>query len=319
MSDQLHLQHWQQVYPADQNPVLSLLADKASKHTRRNYRRYLDQIAAMFGVMSADVFAWPLLRHQHTGAIRTRLIETGKAPQTVNGMLSALRAVLEKSYMLDYMNESDYKKAAAVANVADETLPAGRSLSAGELRALVDVCLSDQNTAAGTRDAAVLAVLRFGLRRAEVAALGLTDLDPDTGRLEVRHAKGNKQRVVYITGGALLALRAWLARRGAEDGPLFGTVYKSGKLGKMGLSANAIYNLLAKRIKEAGIANASPHDLRRSLVGDMLVAGVDITLVAKFVGHSSVNTTMRYDRRTDEDKERAADMIHFPFGDGGGR
>jgi integrase len=277
-------------------------------------RRYLDQIAAILsgGHIDALNLNWAGLRYQHTQAIRARLSEH-YAPATVNGMLSALRGVLKEAWRLGQMDAETYQRAVDIENVKGETLPAGRDISTGEMLALVDACARDENPA-GVRDAALIGVLyTCGLRRAEAAALQFEDVDTDTGRLMIHSGKGRKGRLVYAANGALAALQDWLAIRGDAPGALFQPINKGGVVQPRKMTAQAIYNLLIKRAAEAGVKDFSPHDFRRTFVGDLLDRGVDIATVQKLAGHASVNTTSRYDRRPEETKLQAAAKLHYPY------
>jgi len=174
------------VLPADQNPVLVYLAG-LSEGSRRTMGQALDTIAHLVSHDQVDAVAldWSRMRFQHTAAIRSRLAET-YAPATANKMLSALRGVLKASWKLGQMSAEDYHRAREVEAIKGETLPAGRSISAGELSALMNTCARDQGLA-GVRDAAIVALLySCGLRRAELVGLDVEDYDAEARTLAIR-------------------------------------------------------------------------------------------------------------------------------------
>jgi len=105
----------------------------------------------------------------------------------------------------------------------------------------------------------------------------------------------------------------WLGIRGNEPGPLFYPVNKGGNLQPRRMVNQGIYNAMIKRGKQAGVADFSPHDLRRTFISDMLDAGADIATVAGLAGHASVNTTAKYDRRPEQAKAKAAGLLHLPY------
>lgn len=280
--------------------------------SRRTMRAALDNVAqlATGGAMDAEACPWGALRYEHTQAIRTALADR-YAPATANKHLAALRGVLAEAWRLGLMSPDAYHRAVDLPAVRGTTLPAGREVGAGELRALFDGCAT---TPGGRRDAALLAVLYgAGLRRAEAVALELADYTPETGALAVRAGKGRKARVVYATNGSKAALDAWLAVRGAEAGPLFLPVDKVGRVQLRAMTGQAVLFILRRLAAAAGVGRFSPHDLRRTFISHLLDAGADVATVQRLAGHANVTTTARYDRRGEATKRKAAELLHVPY------
>lgn len=289
------------------HPVAVYLAG-LSPSSRRTMTAALDTIARLGLGDEAGCWdvPWHQLRFQHTQVMRSALADQ-YAHTTANRILSALRGVLKAAWKLGLMTAEEYQKAASVESVRGETLPSGRSLAAGELIGLLHVC---PPTPLGIRDAAIISLLYgCGLRRAELVALDLAHYIKEENELHVR-GKGNKQRAVPV-GNAALALADWLDIRGEAEGPLFCGLGNRNRNGR--LTDQAIYNMLRKRANEAGVKNLSPHDFRRTFVGDLLDAGADIVTVQKMAGHANPNTTSRYDRRGQQAKHKAAALLHIPY------
>jgi site-specific recombinase XerD len=298
--------------PPDQQPALIYLA-RLAPGSRRTMRTALTTIAGLLtdGRGDLEQLAWAALRYQHTQALRA-VLAARYAPATANKLLAALRGVLRETWQLGQMSAEDYHRAANVQTVRGSTLPRGRALQPGELRALFQVCAIDPSPA-GVRDAALLAVLYGGgLRRSEVVGLDVADYDPAADSLTIRVGKGNKARLGYTAEGSQPKLQAWLAVRGSAAGALFCPIRKDGTLVVRAMSADAVRKLLRKRAKEAGVAAFSPHDLRRTMISDLLDAGADLSTVQQLAGHAQVQTTARYDRRGETAKRKAAKLLHMP-------
>jgi site-specific recombinase XerD len=226
-------------------------------------------------------------------------------------MLSAMRGVLKAAWRLGQLDAETYHRAVDLEGVKGERLPTGRNITAGEISAMFAACASEQSPA-GIRDAVILALLRLGLRRQEIAGLELADYNLVEETLTVR-GKRDKERLVPLMGGAAEALADWLTLRGNDAGPLLLRINKGKRILPKGITAQAVYNALAKRAEQAGVSNLTPHDWRRTFVGDLLDAGADLSVVQKLAGHASPQTTARYDRRPEAAKRRAVERLHIPW------
>jgi integrase/recombinase XerD len=296
--------------PMDRHPVAVYLAGLAPG-SRRTMRTALRTVARIVTVEATEMnLSWWGLDYAHTSAIRSKLAEKF-APATANRMLAALRGVLKSAFKLGLIDSDRMTRACSVEPVRGSRVMKGRALSKGELLALFENC--DASKAGGARNAALLGLLYGGgLRRAEVVTLDISDFDAATGKLVVR-GKGNKERMAWVTNGSRDALDAWLVFRGNEPGPLFMPVKKGGWIERRRMADGAVAELVRRMAKRSKIATFSPHDMRRTFIGDMLDAGADIATVQQLAGHASPATTSRYDRRGDRAKKRAAELLHVPF------
>ena len=151
-------------------------------------------------------------------------------------------------------------------------------------------------------------------RAQEVVGLDLADYSAETAELRVRRGKGQKDRVAYLTKGAVAALDEWLTVRSTGPGPLSWPADGRGRAPvNRRMADQSVFVILRKRGQQARLKPFTPHDLRRSFVGDLLDAGADMSVVQQLAGHADIRTTASYDRRGEEAKQRAAELLHVPF------
>lgn len=315
--------------PSSRNPFLVYVGSLGSAESQRAMAACLHRIAAMLmtaygqdpGPHPAETFPWAALRAEHTEAIRVligRQTVPGPegeprpwSPAYRNKHLSALRGVLETAWRLGEMSSDEHRRAAAVRNFRGTRLPTGRSVHADEFAALLRVCAADPS-AAGRRDAALLAVLyTTGARRSEVSGLRREHYDPGERSLRIT-GKGDKERLEYVHEGAAVLLGAWLSLDERPVGPLFKPVHKSGSIQHRPMTDAAVRNAVVKRRREAELPPMTPHDFRRTFIGNLLDAGVDLATAQHLVGHASPATTARYDRRPERQRRGAVDRLPFP-------
>ncbi|GII03335.1 tyrosine-type recombinase/integrase [Planobispora takensis] len=305
------------VEPA-RDPYRVYLDSLTSAESRRTMRGCLDRLAAL---ITGDDDAggagqpWHLLRYEHTVRMRALMTERGWSPAYVNKHLVALRRVLREAWRLGQMTAEDYQRAADLPTVEHTRLPTGQHVPPEVVGAALAAC--DDDSPAGARDAALLAVLySTGCRRAEIAGLTLADYDPGARSLRVR-GKRDKERMVYLTPQAVGRLERWLAVRGRPAGALFCPIGRHGSLrvrdGRpAAMTGQAVADILARRMAQAGAMPRTPHDFRRTFIGELLDAGVDLATAQALVGHSSPATTARYDRRPERRRREAVDRITLP-------
>jgi integrase/recombinase XerD len=159
----------------------------------------------------------------------------------------------------------------------------------------------------------VLAV-QTGLRISELTALTIADVALGTGAHVHTIGKGRKERRTPLVPLTVTVLRVWLAeRRGSPPDPLFPT-----STGRQ-LSRDAIEHRVALYVARAGQSCASirskhvtAHTLRHTAAMRLLLSGVDVTVIALWLGHEQVSTTSIYLHADMSQKERAIARVTPP-------
>ena len=177
------------------------------------------------------------------------------------------------------------------------------------------VAAPDRTTWTGRRDhALLLAGIHTGLRVSELTGLRLQDVHLGTGPHLRCRGKGRKDRCTPLTAVTVHVLRTWLRERGGDSGdPLFPT-----RRGTP-LSRDAVERLVAKHATAAVVAcpsligkHVTPHTLRHSTAMALLHAGVDVSVIALWLGHESTETTQLYLHADMSIKERALARTALP-------
>ena len=152
----------------------------------------------------------------------------------------------------------------------------------------------------GLRDLAIIRLmLNVGLRSSEVLNIYINDLDWISGKLIVRHGKGDKDRIVWMNEEDLEVLRKWKERK--PQTPLLFTTLAGRKINDRYLRA-----MVKRRAHKIGIKkDVHPHLLRHTFATDLLKSTKNIRLVQKALGHASLASTMIYTHIHDEELESA--------------
>lgn len=282
----------------------TLLADwlkrSPSVHTRRVYRSAIvhfcqhisgdgptPELLARF--LSLD----PTQAYELVSQYRGTLLEQQLAPATLNRKLAAIKSLV--SYAAE-CGKCHY----TLTNIKSEKLKPYRDTTGIRPEAFQRMLeATDRTTLSGKRDYAILLLLwGNALRRSELAATNVGDLDPESGTLRIYgKGRGNQAETVTLGQGALAALEDWLAARGEAqpEQPLFIALHKS-YYGHR-LITNTIWKLVGKYAQKAGITKPmSPHRIRHSSITAALDAtNGDVRAVQKLSRHSNLNTLMIYD------------------------
>jgi len=149
----------------------------------------------------------------------------------------------------------------------------------------------------GRRDRTILLVaIQTGLRNSEITSLRCEDVQLGTGAHVNCLGKGRKMRCTPLRPDVATVLKEWLAE---QDGNPKSPLFPSSRGTR--LSADALQRLVVKHTAVASQScpslkgkKVTPHTLRHSAAMNLLRGGVDLSVIALWLGHESTETTQIY-------------------------
>lgn len=222
-------------------------------------------------------------------------IETGRgnAPSSRNVRLAAIRSFFRYCTYLDPGSLGVIRKVLAIPTKRTAHREVG-FLSVEEMQSIIDA--PDITTWSGLRDHTMFATLyNTGARVSEITGMKIMDLSLSAPSVRI-HGKGRKDRVMPLWQNTARLLKSWLTHVNRDpENPLFPNargkpMTRHGVEHRLGI-AKKIAVAQCPSLKEKHV---SPHTIRHTTAIHLLQSGIDISVIALWLGHESPVTTHRY-------------------------
>lgn len=238
--------------------------------------------------------------------------ERGNNAKTRNTRLTAIRSVLGHA-LPDHPEFAGTITQVLAIPPRRTTRPVIEFLTPAETDALLGA--PDPQTWTGRRDRALLTMaVQTGLRISEICSLTCDDIHLGTGPHIACTGKGRRQRITPLTRATVTTMKNYLAERG--DRP--GAALFCGPHGQP-LSRDALEHRLAKHLTSAAITcpsiavkHVTMHTLRHTSAMNLLAAGVDVSVIALWLGHADTHSTDAYLHADIAIKQAAIDHTRPP-------
>jgi len=236
----------------------------------------------------------------------------GSTVRTRNARLSAIRAFVTYASACDPAALPVAQRILAIPSKRFDRPLLGH-LTQAEVEAVL--VAPDRAAWSGRRDRVLFTVMyNTGARVSEAIGLGREDLELGSTSSVRIHGKGRKDRSVPLWKRTAALLADWLVEIAVDDKtPLF-----PNRHGRR-MSRSGVEERLQKAVTAASdpcpslrAKNVSPHTLRHTTAMHLLQAGVDVTVIALWLGHESPETTHQYVEADVEMKRRALDRLDEP-------
>jgi integrase/recombinase XerD len=212
-----------------------------------------------------------------------------KNKRTLNRKLSSINAFFDFCHKAHFLDEKHKIRLSKIPKL----LP--KFLSYEAIMQGIEVI--DRSTWIGMRDyALILFLYGSGARISEALSISRNDIEGEW--LHIRHAKGEKERIVPLANIAITAIDSYLREMPYEKDYLWCN-YRGGKLSRI-----SAYKITQKYL------GVSPHVLRHSYATSLISGGADLRVVQELLGHASLLTTQIYTHIQKEDLKNTVTVYH---------
>ncbi|MCO4253650.1 tyrosine-type recombinase/integrase [Pseudarthrobacter raffinosi] len=261
---------------------------------RDTWRMLLKHLTATLGVPTDKIDFDALTVTNVSGFLDHLEHDRGNNAKTRNTRLTAIRAVLSRALPNHPEHAATITQVLAIPPKRT-TRPVIEFLTPGEVDALL--AAPDHQTWTGRRDHALLAMaVQTGLRISEICALTLNDIHLGAGPHVTCTGKGRRQRSTPLTRTTVNTMKHYLAERATRPG----TAMFCGPHGQA-LSRDALEHRLAKHLNTTKTTCSSlagkhvtMHTLRHTTAMNLLTGGVDVAVIALWLGHADTHSTDAY-------------------------
>jgi len=218
---------------------------------------------------------------------------TGLSSSSINKSIVALNSFSR------YLHKSGKFDLAKITRQLEVQVQERTILTKEEIKALYEATYNQRRGAGtryGQRDRAMLAIFYgCGLRKNEATHLDRKDVQLTQRQIHVRKGKGHKERLVPLTPTNQEYLQSWLEEGRPEFIERTNSSSEALFINDRGQRMNGFYQRLELLSEEAGLEiKPGHHTLRHSIATHLLEAGMDIEDIARFLGHSSLESTQIY-------------------------
>ena len=145
----------------------------------------------------------------------------------------------------------------------------------------------------------VITALLTGMRRGEILDLKWDDINFTNNVILLRHTKSGRWREIPISSSLLKVLEE--CRNNTDGEYVF--------CNEQGQHYRKIDDLFQSIVKRSGIKDFHFHDLRHTAASYMVMSGVDLISVKEILGHSKIDTTLRYAHLSPNHKRQAVEVL----------